>query len=265
MSFKYSLSALMVAPLIVLLINCSGNSRILENTGPGGVDTDSGLKINLEELAEGSEIKASGLRLINNPVGLVELTYDSGWNDSILVVAVHGYQSSGYEWVTGLKNLGKQFGSLFFFRYDWTRCPDEVSLELANSIKELAGRGSYQKVLVFGHSYGGVIAAQAAAPLGSLKAEIHIIAAPLAGFKRLTDNCKPLEYGVWANTIEVIQHKTVKDQDGAFREMDVDPQDIDLPFQDVRLLPPTMDGHRLGHNWSVTWVLDSYVGKAHRL
>jgi hypothetical protein len=29
-------------------------------------------------------------------------------------------------------------------------------------------------------------------------------------------------------------------------------------------LPPTMNGHRLGHNWSVSWVVDSYLGKAHR-
>ncbi|MCF7808128.1 MAG: alpha/beta hydrolase [Candidatus Marinimicrobia bacterium] len=220
---------------------------------------------NLDHLAEGSEIKVSGLQLMEQPLGLVELTTDAGRNDSVLIVAVHGYQSSGYEWITGLKHLGAHYGSLYFYRYDWNRCPESIAEELASLILNEKQTAPYKRVILFGHSYGGVVVAQAASQIGAVRADVHVIAAPLAGFQGLTDNCDELQYDEWSKSVNVLQHRTVKAQDGAFRELEDDPQEIDLPFHEVYTLPPTMDGHRLGHNWSVTWVLDQHVGRAHRL
>ncbi|MCF6238601.1 MAG: alpha/beta hydrolase, partial [Candidatus Marinimicrobia bacterium] len=193
-------------------------------------------------------------------------------NDSVMVIAVHGYESMGYEWVTGLKNLATHYGSLFFYRYDWERCPDQVAASLAAQTIKIFRSGSYKKLVLFGHSYGGVVVTYAASDLANLDAEIHVIAAPLNGFPGLMDQCESLQYDAddklvypkWNRSIKVIQHRTVHAQDGAFRELAIDPQDIDLPFYLVQELPPTMDGHRLGHNWSVSWVLDQYVGKPHR-
>lgn len=251
-----------------ILISCAGNGTDVENpvTGKSATGfTSEWPGIDLNDLAEGSEIRASGLQLIEKPAGLVELTHGDARNDSVLIIAVHGYQSSGYEWVTGLKNLGIRYGSLFFFRYDWERCPADIASELAALIIETEKKSNYERVLVYGHSYGGLVVTQLASRLGKLDTEVHVIAAPLAGFPGLTDNCGPLNYPSWTSSVKVIQHRTVQAQDGAFRELDYDPQEIDLPFEEVNLLPPTMDGHRLGHNWSVTWVLDQHAGKAHRL
>jgi len=210
---------------------------------------------------------------MEQPLGVIELRNGEQYNDSILVVAVHGYDSRGYEWITGLKNLASYYGSIFFFRYDWELCPDQIATELATEIKKIEKHGRYKKLVIFGHSYGGMVVTFAAAELGKLKADIHVIAAPLSGFPKLLDECKNLNYDsgdkliypAWNKSIRLIQHKTVHAQDGAFRDLASDPQAVDLPFYQTFELPPTMDGHRLGHNWSVTWVIDKYVGKPHRL
>jgi len=262
-----NLSILLILTIqVILIISCAGHGTEAEpQTMMASPSPQGWAHIDLNDLAEGSEIRASGYRLMDQQPGLVRLTHGADSNDSVLVIAVHGYHSSGYEWVTGLKNLGLHYGSLFFFRYDWERCPQDIAHDLTEVVKQVNASKTYERIVIFGHSYGGVVVAQIASLLGNLNAEIHVIAAPLAGFAGLTDSCAPLDYGSWSKAVRVIQHRTVKDQDGAFRELDMDPQEVDLPFYEIRTLPPTMDGHRLGHNWSVTWVLDQHVGKAHRL
>jgi pimeloyl-ACP methyl ester carboxylesterase len=261
---------LFLALLTLLIISCTGKPSsellVLKTTGVSQNQLD------LTELGEGTEIRSAGLQLMENPVGLLELVNGDQSNDSVLIVAVHGYQSSGYEWVNGLKSLGENYGSLFFYRYDWDRCPDVIANELAAEINTIKSSKPYQKVVLFGHSYGGVVLTYVAAQLTQKNVEVHVIAAPLGGYPNLLDRCESLEYDKeqnivypkWANSIRVIQHRTVHEQDGAFRELETDPQVVDLPFYQVHELPPTMDGHRLGHNWSVTWVLDHYVGRPHR-
>ncbi len=263
-----------ILPLLiafVAIVHCAGNS----SGNPQTVQVANNQYINLDinTFGEGTEIKSAGLQLMDIPMGLVQLSNGDQQNDSVLVIAIHGYQSKGYEWITGLKNLADHFGSLFFFRYDWEQCPDQIGIELASKIQSISQAGSYQRILLFGHSFGGLIVTYAAAQLGTLNTEIHLIAAPLSGFPGLMDHCETLDYNEqnilaypeWDRSfVHVIQHRTVHAQDGAFREMTIDPQEIDLPFDHVQELPPTMDGHRLGHNWSVTWVLDQYIGKPHR-
>ena len=58
------------------------------------------------------------------------------------------------------------------------------------------------------------------------------------------------------------QWRTVKDQDGAFRDMPYDPQVVNIQGSIVVKLPPVFkNGKRLGHNWSLKWVLDQYFRK----
>ncbi|MCF7923398.1 MAG: alpha/beta hydrolase family protein, partial [Candidatus Marinimicrobia bacterium] len=220
-----------------------------------------------------TEIRSAGQQLMDLPLGIIELKNGALRNDSILVVAVDGYDSPGYEWITGLKNLAGYYGSVFFFRYDWEACPDQIAHVLASEIKQIEKSGDYKKLIIFGHSYGGMVVTFAASELGKLPTDIHVIAAPLSGFPNLLDECSnlsydsgdKLKYPKWKESVHLIQHRTVHAQDGAFRDLASDPQDIDLPFYQIFELPPTMDGHRLGHNWSVTWVLDKHIGKPHRL
>lgn len=260
---------------LIVIVHCAGNSQAksLENPQPIQAVASHQGSLDINTFGEGTEIESAGLLLMDMPIGMVELINGDQQNDSVLVVAVHGYQSKGYEWITGLKNLTDHYGSLFFFRYDWEQCPDQSAIELASAIKSINGAGSYQRILIFGHSYGGLVVTYAAEQLGKLNTEIHVIAAPLSGFPRLLDHCGSLNYDDqhmltypdWNRSfVRVIQHRTIHAQDGAFREMETDPQEINLPFDHVQELPPIMDGHRLGHNWSVTWVLDQYIGKPHR-
>ena len=58
------------------------------------------------------------------------------------------------------------------------------------------------------------------------------------------------------------QWRTVKDQDGAFRNMPFDPQIVNIDGSTVVNLPPVFEnGQRLGHNWSLKWVFDKYFEK----
>ncbi len=271
MLFKHiQLKPLIIATAFLMLVQCAGTPKKQVSKADAG--NGSGITLDINDLGEGTEIMTAGQELMENALGMVELTNGDQRNDSVLVIAVHGYESKGYEWITGLKNFADYYGSLFFYRYDWEVCPDQVAGDLAAHVIALSQKGSYDKILLFGHSYGGVVLTFAASELGALSADLHVIAAPLSGFPSLMDACKSMSYDAgdklkyphWKKSIRVIQHKTVHAQDGAFRELAADPQEIDLPFYMIKHLPPTMDGHRLGHNWSVTWVLDQHIGKPHR-
>ncbi|MEA3287829.1 MAG: alpha/beta hydrolase [Candidatus Marinimicrobia bacterium] len=263
---RLSSYSMLVVSLLVI-VGCVGNAP-----GDPSMDGEPRASLDINTLGEGTEIRSAGLRLMESPLGLIELRNGDQANDSVLVIAVHGYQSRGYEWITGIKNLADHYGSLFFYRYDWDRCPDQVAQHLASQINAMVKTGSYRRVLIFGHSYGGIVVMYAASEFAGFDTEIHIIAAPLSGFPGLLDQCGSLQYDTddklvypkWKRSVQVIQHKTVHAQDGAFRELAINPQDIDLDFKYIQELPPTMDGHRLGHNWSVSWVLDQHVGKPHR-
>jgi len=256
--------------LFMLFIGCGGNTPQSRQVLLQGHEDFS---LDIAHFGEGTEIIAAGQLLMEQPMGVTELTVDGRENDSVLVMAVHGYDSRGYEWITGLKNLAEHYGSAHFYRYDWDQCPDQIAARLATEVKRLARTTHYEKIVLFGHSYGGMVLTFAASELGNLDVDLHVIAAPLSGFPRLLDRCSTLSYDggdkltypEWSRSVRLIQHRTVHAQDGAFRDLASDPQDVDLPFSEVFQLPPTMDGHRLGHNWSVTWVLDKFVGKAHRL
>jgi len=268
------IKSLILSIILVTLVQCGGKPAV--ETGqelqvPSLRQPLTKIRIDVNEFGEGNEIRAAGLHLMDRPNGLIELFQAGQFNDSVLVITVHGYQSEGYEWITAIKHLAEHFGSLFFFRYDWDKCPDEVARELAQVINSSYGSGSYRRIVLFGHSYGGLVVTYVASRLKG-DVEINIIAAPLSGFSGLLDPCESLQYDAqgklkyseWPKSVRVIQHRTVHGQDGAFRDLDNDPQEIDLPFYQIQKLPPTMDGHRLGHNWSVTWVIDQYVGKPHR-
>jgi len=254
----------------IIIQACAGNPH--EDSVLDRIRENQITRMDVNLLVDGTEIQSAGLELMSSPIGMLELSLEDNLNDSVLAIAVHGYQSQGYEWITGLKNLAEHFGSVFFFRYDWEQCPDLIAADLATQILALKKASAYEKIILFGHSYGGLVVTFAASELDNLNAEINVIAAPLSGYPELFDDCATLTYDEndkliypkWEQSVRVIQHKTVHAQDGAFRELASDPQEIDLPFERIQELPPTMDGHRLGHNWSVSWVLDQYIGKPHR-
>lgn len=220
------------------------------------------------DLPAGEHVKESGKKLINQPYGFTKIIAESAKINDTLIIAVHGYDSRGYEWITALNQLAEKYNNTYFYRYDWDICPDSVGSDLADSLAILIqSKSNLNKIIIFGHSYGGLVITYLASNLDlKIPIEIHTIAAPLAGYPRIMDKCdlqynddNTLTYPSWETNISHRQWRTQKQQDGAFRDLDYDPQDINFDNGKIILLPETMNGQRLGHNWSITWVINNYL------
>ena len=208
--------------------------------------------------------KQSGQKLMALPYGIHQLSPAN--KRGPLVILVHGYKSRGYEWVYAAKQLYAR-GEVYFYRWNWDQCPQEGAAGLHQALTDLRQRMPQRKVEVLGHSYGGVISAVLAtkARLGSA-INTHIIAAPLAGYKRLEESCQPSIKQLLAPIADrpaktrpkVIQWKTIHHLDGAFKHLKDDPQQVTWPDL-IHLLPETYKGHRLGHNWSISAVVDQIL------
>ncbi len=191
------------------------------------------------------------------PQGLARLDAPPG-EAAEVVIGVHGFESEGYEWVQPLKVLSRSGAQVYFFRWDWTQCPDPAAERLRGAIEELLkAQPRIARVRLFGHSYGGVISALVAASWRlPIPIEVNVVAAPLAGHPRLTEHCTFKGVKPAASGARLKQWRTRKAQDGAFKDMAADPQVIELAGSDVVLLPETWQGRRLGHNWSISWVAE---------
>ena len=66
---------------------------------------------------------------------------------------------------------------------------------------------------------------------------------------------------VISNNVNFIQWKTVKEQDGLFRNMDVDPQNVKIVGGRSPRLPEEWNNTRLGHNFSLVCVC-KHIGGA---
>ncbi|MFQ6608853.1 MAG: esterase/lipase family protein [Fidelibacterota bacterium] len=230
---------------------------------------DSIPELPVSHLPTGEQVFESGKVLVAQPNGFTHIVNPNAIDSTTILIAVHGYATRGYEWIVPVTNLAVEHSLTYFWRYDWEECPDNSGWELAQAVSRLVrDYPLVERVVIMGHSLGGLVVTYCAAYLDlPIPAEIHTIAAPLAGIPRLLDKCKldnnrdgiP-DYLKWDKDVSHIQWRTVHSQDNAFNKYDVDPQKMDLPGSAVILLPSTMDGRRLGHNWSVTWVIREYLG-----
>jgi pimeloyl-ACP methyl ester carboxylesterase len=209
----------------------------------------------LRELPLAPDVKASGARLMRSPDGLHRL--DANGARPLAVIAVHGGDSQGYEWIYALHELARRGVRVYFHRYDFRVCPAVAAEGLGNALHALLADGSIKRLRVMGHSYGGVVTALMAstyherAPL-----EVDLIASPLAGIGSLNDRCKYKAPHMRADsTVVVRQWRTRQALDNAFKDLKVDPQQVDLPGQ-VTTLGDSYRGNRLGHNWSISAVVD---------
>ena len=92
---------------------------------------------------------------------------------------------------------------------------------------------------------------------------IHTVAGPLNGpvssnlrsglFRNICDYYPP---NTIRDNVVFYQWRTIKELDGAFNNLEYDPQIIDLKGSLVTRLPDTYNGRRLGHNWSLSWVAE---------
>jgi len=237
-------------------------------TGPV-YQSDSISELSVSKLPAGEQVFESGQVLVDQPYGFTHIVDPAAIDRSQIHITVHGYDTRGYEWVVPVTNLAAEYAFTFFWRYDWEECPNKSGRDLAEAVQRLIEYyPSAEKIVIMGHSLGGNVVTYSAFYLQlTIPVEIHTIAAPLAGVSRLLDNCGldsnrdgiP-DYPVWKRAVTHTQWRTVHSQDNAFNKYDLDPQKIDLSDSKVIQLPSTMDGHRLGHNWSATWVIRDYLG-----
>ncbi len=229
--------------------------------------------IRVQDLPAGEQVKASGQKLISQPYGFTRITADTSLIQTVLHVAVHGFESEGYEWVASVSKLAQVYNHTYFYRYDWQTCPDSAAVLLSASIDSLVGLSlGTEKVVLFGHSYGGLVVTFCAALLHlNIPIEVHSIAAPLRGYSRLFKSCSlstgpdgEVLFLPWEKGVSHFQWRTQHLLDNAFRRFKFDPQEVLFPTSTVTRLPATMDGQRLGHNWSVNWVIDEYLGIPHK-
>lgn len=205
-------------------------------------------------------VKATGKMIQEKSMGLHRVQAGQSKPDTVLI-AVHGYGSEGYEWVYALRKMAESGNITYYYRWDWSQCPEPASRMLNSVIDSLiSDETGIKHINIFGHSYGGVIVTGLADDYFNVSMDIHSIAAPLAGHTRLEKNCT--DYPRFDNltlTNNLYQWRTVHKQDGAFKDLRIDPQVIDIDNSKIIQLPAVFpDGRRLGHNWSITWVLDQY-------
>lgn len=211
----------------------------------------------LSELATLSE-EAAGKRLMAAPPGLLRLDAPASPHDTA-VIAVHGFRSEGREWVGPLQTMAGWGTELYFYRWNFMQCPDTASVELDRALDALvAAEPSLQSLVVIGHSYGGLLTAYTGQNQTSgLPAQLHLIAAPLAGVEQLTERCpgQGMKDAPPSEGVRWHQWRTVHEADGAFKDMATDPQLRELPGLELTLLPEQWEGGRLGHNRSIQYVV----------
>tara|TARA_X000001036_G_C20656786_1_gene797303 strand:+ start:750 stop:1532 length:783 start_codon:yes stop_codon:yes gene_type:complete len=231
--------------------------------------------INSEELKLGDKLQETGLKLISLPLGLTLIKNNTDidlLNENTIIINIHGTRSRGYEWVGPLKKLSEKYSNNFFYKHDWNICPDSTSSVLSrNLVETFSNFQNADTLVIFGHSYGGLIATFLASKLHlNIPIYVNTIASPLTGYKKLSNECglkvdrdDNIIYPLWDKNIIFHQWRTQFELDNAFNKLSFDPQDIKIYNDKITRLPSTMNGRRLGHNWSITWVVDEFLNILH--
>ena len=118
-----------------------------------------------------------------------------------------------------------------------------------------------KKIILLGHSYGGILVTSFMQNWkGKLPLEIHAIAAPLKGMGPVSSMCGYEPPRATQGNRSLHQWRTIKELDGAFKDLDYDPQETMILNSKITRLPETYKGNKLGHNWSISWVADELLG-----
>jgi len=215
------------------------------------------LKINKSDYDEYLINRSNGIHRLG---GINEK--DSTWG----IITIHGYYpmgwpTKGFEWVSPIVELSHRKIPVWFFKYDWNDCSENSADYLYRETEKLIGNNSHLDSLwIVGHSLGGVVASLFAEKWGrDFPITIHSIASPLAGMERWKPNCENISRETYniSSTVSYTQWKTVKDQDGAFKNLKFDPQEVFIDGGTSILLPGEWKNSRLGHNRSIQWVCEN--------
>ena len=214
-------------------------------------------EISLESFISEGDVFESGKGLMSLGYGLHPLEEKSE-SQKTLLIGVHGSESRGYEWVYPLQTLDNPKILASFFRWNDRNCPGPSYDKLKSSIDSmLQTNPGLTKVVIVGHSYGALLVSMFASEwTNQAPLSVHTVAGPLAGISSINSLCSYGPPTAINNNVEFYEWRTIKELDVAFKDLDVDPQVINLPGSNIKRLPETYNGRRLGHNWSISWVAD---------
>ena len=209
------------------------------------------ISLNLYDLDYETEFLESGKRLMNLDFGIHDL--EPNQEAKAIIIAIHGRDSRGFEWIYPLQTIDNELTKTYFFRWDTTKCPQKT---IPNLLKEISAMKDIEKITVLGHSYGGIVSSLLLNEIDVIETEIHVIAAPLAS-SDLKKYCGYIHPTTKNNNVSYFQWRTIKKLDNAFNSLDYDPQLINFKESSVVMLPNQYKGNRLGHLWSISWVADN--------
>ena len=209
------------------------------------------ISLNLYDLDYETEFLESGRKLMNLDFGIHDLEPNQEAN--ALIIAIHGGDSRGFEWIYPLQTIDNELTKTYFFRWDTTKCPQKT---IPNFMKEILEMKDIEKITVLGHSYGGIVSSLLLNEIDAIETEIHVIAAPLAS-SDLKKYCGYSHPTTKNNNVSYFQWRTIQKLDNAFNSLDYDPQLINFKESSVVVLPNQYKGKRLGHLWSISWVADN--------
>ena len=221
----------------------------------GSCSEQTDISLNAFDLEE--DVFVSGKALMSLDYGLHPLEEQSE-NQEILLIGVHGSSSRGYEWIYPLKTVDTHETLTLFFRWNDNNCPGQSYKKLKSSIDSmLQSNPNLKEVVIAGHSYGALLVSMFSSDwTNEISLTLHTIAGPLAGISSVKSFCSYSEPTLINDNVSFYEWRTIKEIDGAFKSLDFDPQVINLPGSNVKRLPETYNGRKLGHNWSVSWVAD---------
>ena len=230
--------------IIFLLVSCSESEEV-----------------SLKEFNLIEDVFDSGKRLMSLPYGLHTLEENNPMQNT-LIIGVHGSNSRGYEWIYPLRSLDDSDKLIAFFRWDDSSCPGPGIKSLSQNLSDLlVEKQNIKKIILLGHSYGGILVTSFMQNWKEkLPLEIHAIAAPLKGMGPVSSMCGYEPPSATQDNTSLHQWRTIKELDGAFRDLDYDPQETMILNSKITRLPETYKGNKLGHNWSISWVADELLG-----
>ena len=206
--------------------------------------------------------------LIERNEGVYPLNGASITDSSFGLLLVHGYYPSswptkGYEWTEAILSLAKLERPVWWFRHNWHECPEKSTIKLNNAIDSIINKNTHLDSLwIIGHSYGGLIVSDLAEKWNhSFLLSVHAIAAPLSGSYDRVNSCQTKGKPVYtiSPSVKYTQWKTDHMSDGAFKHLNIDPQDVILKNGVNIELPKTWKKNRLGHNRSIQYVTNFLI------
>jgi hypothetical protein len=222
-------------------------------------------EVNLDIFKSTNDVFEAGSKLMAMSNGLHELELNDNSQDT-LVISVHGRGSRGYEWIYPLQAINTDDNLVTFFRWDDNSCIDpSVNLLYDLIQRKLNSHRNIKNVTLLGHSYGGLLVASFMEQwVTELPLEIHTIAAPLKGTGSLSLMCNYRTPKEVNKKTSLYEWRTIHKLDGAFKDLNYDPQNVEIKGSNVTRLPEKYKKNKLGHNWSISWVVDNLMKEIKR-